>query len=216
MRIVVLHSGGIDSTVLLRSYQERGNEPLALSFSYGQRHWKEIGSAAELCGELGIEHRVADLTSSKWLLGGSSITSYKHVCELAGRATVVPNRNMLFLSYAIAWAVQSEASAVAFGAHACDSEFYPDCREAFVSAMDGAAGLCSHSPIRVLAPFTGYLKSDIIRLGESLGVPWGKTWSCYAGGEQHCGMCGSCKERKAAFKLAGVDDPTQYLPGATL
>jgi 7-cyano-7-deazaguanine synthase len=129
------------------------------------------------------------------------------------RVTVVPNRNMILLAVAIGHAIASGADAVAYGAHAGDHAVYPDCRPAFAEAMAEAAGLCHYDPgVTLLRPFIDRTKADIVRLGAALGVPFALTWSCYEGGVRHCGRCGTCVERREAFTLAGVPDPTEYLP----
>jgi 7-cyano-7-deazaguanine synthase len=132
------------------------------------------------------------------------------------KQTVVPNRNMIMLAVAIGHAVSLKFDSVAFGAHAGDHAIYPDCRPVFASAMDVVAQLCDWQAIRLLRPFIGYSKADIVRIGHELGVPMQLTWSCYKGGDLHCGKCGTCVERREAFQLAGVSDLTQYEPAARL
>jgi 7-cyano-7-deazaguanine synthase len=134
------------------------------------------------------------------------------------RATVVPNRNAIMLDVAVARAVATGADAVAFGAHAGDHPIYPDCRKVFLTAYEHAARVANEgfigSGFRVLAPFIGLAKSDIAALGAQLGVPFTDTWSCYKGGSTHCGTCGTCVERREAFEVARVADPTVYDAGA--
>jgi len=117
---------------------------------------------------------------------------------------------MLLLSVAIAWAVSTGSKGVAYAAHAGDHTIYPDCRPEFVEAMASAAALCHFEPVMLLAPFDTYTKAEIVALGASLSVPFSETWSCYAGGRKHCGRCGTDVERKEAFALAGIVDPTEY------
>jgi 7-cyano-7-deazaguanine synthase in queuosine biosynthesis len=112
---------------------------------------------------------------------------------------------------AVAAAGAHGAGRVVYGAHAGDHPIYPDCRPEFVDAMARACGLCWYTPIELVAPFIHKTKADVAALGETLGVPWEKTWSCYEGGDVHCGTCGTCVERREAFHLAGVHDPTAYL-----
>jgi len=136
-----------------------------------------------------------------------------HYTNETMKLTVVPNRNMIMLSVAIGWAVSGKADAVAYAAHAGDHTIYPDCRPAFIEAIRQAAALCDWHRVELLTPFVGKTKRDIVRLGAELDVPFGQTWSCYVGGEVHCGRCGTCVERREAFKSAGVDDPTVYANG---
>lgn len=215
MRVVLVYSGGLDSTVLLYHLRGEGHEVRCLSVDYGQRHRRELAAAAALCGALGVEHRIADLASLRPLLAGSALTSDVdvpdgHYAADTMKITVVPNRNMILLSVAIGWAVSLRYEAVAYAAHAGDHTIYPDCRPEFGDAMDRAASLCDWRPVRLLRPFVDRTKGEIVRLGAELGVPFGQTWSCYRGGEYHCGACGTCVERREAFANAGVSDPTVY------
>lgn len=218
-KAVVVLSGGMDSTTLLYKLRDDGHPVEGIGFYYGQRHMKEIGMAAALCERLGVEYipvdledAFADLTAgSKCALLNTGVPVPEgHYADESMKATVVPNRNMVLLSLAIARAVSIGASAVAYGAHAGDHTIYPDCRPAFADAMDAAARACDWSPVFIVRPFVNLTKADIVAIGESLGVPWADTWSCYNGGEVHCGKCGTCVERREAFRLAGVDDPTEY------
>jgi 7-cyano-7-deazaguanine synthase len=128
--------------------------------------------------------------------------------------TIVPNRNAIMLSVAYGAAVADEAEIVAIGVHAGDHFIYPDCRAPFIESYDAMQRLavegCGHPDLRLYAPFVEESKADIVRLGAGLGVPFELTWSCYEGGEIHCGQCGTCVERKEAFALANVPDPTEY------
>lgn len=219
-RAVVIASGGIDSTTLLYKVVGEGLAPYALTFVYGQKHEREIESARKICSGLGVPHRVVDLSSLKGLLSGSALTDSRveipDVPETAEhydtlRTTIVPNRNAIFLSIAVGYAVSLGASRVYFGAHFSDRGVYPDCRPEFVGAFERAERLAvDSSELRIEAPFVDRDKRDIVSLGASLGVPYGETWSCYKGGERHCGACSSCRERKRAFAEAGVPDPTLY------
>jgi 7-cyano-7-deazaguanine synthase len=128
------------------------------------------------------------------------------------RATVVPNRNMLLLAAAAAWAVSLKYDAVAIGVHRGDHAIYPDCRAEFHDAMEAALSLCDGRPVRLLRPFVALSKAEIAARAAVLGVPLAETWSCYEGGAVHCGRCGTCTERREAMFLAGVPDPTEYAP----
>ena len=141
-----------------------------------------------------------------------------HYTDVSMATTIVPNRNAILLSVAVGIAMAHGARRVAFGAHAGDHAIYPDCRTAFVAAFDRAARLGTDTgatePVGVIAPFASWKKADIVALGAELGVPFGDTWSCYRGGRAHCGTCGTCVERREAFALADVPDPTRYLATA--
>lgn len=216
-RAVVLLSGGLDSAVLLALLRFEGWETLALSCDYGQRHRRELDSARALAAHYGLRHETADLRALAHLLS-SSLTDtsvavpHGHYTAENMKSTVVPNRNMILAAVAAGWAISQKASAVAYAAHSGDHTIYPDCREEFAQAVDQALRLCDWSEVRLLRPFTGKSKADLVRLGTSLGVPFHLTWSCYEGGDKHCGQCGTCVERIEAFKLAGVSDPTVYSP----
>lgn len=215
MRTVLIYSGGLDSTVLLYHLRAEGHEVRGLGIDYGQRHRRELEAAAAICRQLGTEYRIADLSTLRALLGGSALTAdlavpEGHYTEESMKQTVVPNRNMIMLAVAIGWAVSLRYDAVAYAAHAGDHTVYPDCRPEFAEAMDRAAALCDWHRVRILRPFIDKTKADLVRLGASLGVPFERTWSCYRGGEYHCGRCGTCVERREAFALAGVADPTKY------
>lgn len=221
MKTVVIVSGGLDSATLMYMLRNNGHELLALSFDYGQRHAKEVDAARDICKEIEVEHHIVDLKSVTPLIATSSQTNLDievpegHYAEDSMKATVVPNRNMMMLSIAIAAAVAREFTQVAFGAHGGDHAIYPDCRPEFVRAMNHAAEVADWKPVNVLAPFAQNDKASIVRIGVKLGVPFARTWSCYNGRELHCGVCGTCVERREAFQLAGVEDPTAYEPKTT-
>jgi 7-cyano-7-deazaguanine synthase len=216
MRVIVAYSGGLDSTVLLYHLRDAGHELRALSVDYGQRHRRELQAAADMAAALGLEHRIVDLTGLGALVPGLALTSTtaevprEEYARENMEVTTVPNRNMVLLALAIAWAAHRRDDAVAFAAHAGTALTYPDCRPEFAAAMDQAARLADWRPIAVLAPFVAWRKADIVRRGQVLGVPLERTWSCYIGGARHCGACATCRDRRAAFAAAGVTDPTEY------
>jgi len=187
-----------------------------LSIDYGQRHAKELECARSLSKGLGIEHREIDLSSVNQLMQGSSLTDgnfeipHGHYEEDNMKSTVVPNRNMILLALATSWAISQKAECVSYAAHAGDHAIYPDCRETFADALDKAIRLSDWQEVYLNRPFVGLTKADIVKRGAELKVPFEKTWSCYEGRELHCGRCGTCIERREAFYLAGVDDPTVY------
>ena len=215
-KTVLIYSGGIDSTVLLYDLLNSRHDVQALSVNYGQRHIKELDCAKSLCNQLNVEHHVADLTALNPLLSGSSLTSpyvqvpEGHYEDESMKATVVPNRNMILLSIATGWAMSTGASSVSYAAHSGDRAIYPDCREEFADAMNGVMKIAGWDKVSLNRPFSSLTKADIVKLGDELDVPFEQTWSCYKGGQVHCGVCGTCVERREAFQLAGVTDPTIY------
>lgn len=216
MKIVVVLSGGHDSSTLLQYHLEGGDEVRAISVNYGQRHYQELKYAKQACSSLAVPWTLCYLPSLAEILPGSSQTSdevpvpHGKYDEESMKATVVPNRNMILLSLAIGHAVAHKFEAVSYAAHAGDHAIYPDCREEFVVAMEEAAKLCDWVPIRILRPFIRMSKAQIVALGDKLGVDASRTYSCYEGGEMHCGRCGTCVERILAFQEAGVFDPLPY------
>jgi len=215
--VVAVYSGGIDSTVMLYSMRELGVDIRgALSVDYGQKHRKEIDVAASVCRSLDIEHQVADLRAIAGLFGQSRLVDSQsavpegHYEEESMKSTVVPNRNMILISLATAWAITKEAEAVAYAAHSGDHAIYPDCRESFAAALDAAIQQSDWASVRLYRPFVDSTKSEIVAEGNRLNAPLGEAWSCYKGGDLHCGRCGTCIERREAFYLAGVEDPTRY------
>lgn len=218
--VIVVLSGGLDSTVLLYHHIAQKIPVKALSVNYGQKHAREVDAASAICRELGIPHETADLRGITHLLAGSSLTSKDipvpdgHYAEENMKATVVPNRNMILIAVATAWAIAGNFEAVSYAAHSGDHAIYPDCREEFVQALDRAVQLADWRPVKILRPFVGMTKAEVVKRGAELGVPFERTWSCYKGGDTHCGACGTCVERREAFVLAGIKDPTEYTPPA--
>lgn len=216
MNTVLIYSGGLDSTVLLYHLLAEGDTVRCLGVDYGQRHRRELDSAREVAALAGVGFRTADLSALRDLLGGSSQTDDSfavpegHYEADSMKLTVVPNRNMLMLSVAAAFAISSKSQRIAYAAHSGDHAIYPDCRGEFVHALAAAVRLCDWSPVELVAPFVKMTKAEIVARGAELGAPVGRTWSCYKGGEKHCGVCGTCTERREAFKIAGVIDPTEY------
>jgi 7-cyano-7-deazaguanine synthase len=216
MKAVVLFSGGLDSTVLAHQLLSEGAELRLLSFHYGQRHRKELDNASELAKKMRVPHRILKFPELGSLLGGSSLTDNSidlpegHYAEESMKATIVPNRNMILLSLAAGHALSIGFDTVAYAAHAGDHTIYPDCRPEFASAMEKALSLADWQDLKLHRPFVEKTKADLVKIGHDLEAPLGDTWSCYAGRDLHCGKCGTCVERKEAFALAGVPDPTVY------
>jgi 7-cyano-7-deazaguanine synthase len=218
--VVVLASGGLDSITLAYYLRDRGSKVRLLSFDYGQRHARELECARQVATGLGVPHNVMDLRSVGGMLSGSALTDSHvpvpegHYAAESMRATVVPNRNAVMLDIAVAVAIANGCDAVAFGAHGGDHAIYPDCRPEFVAAFTASAMLANEGFLpdgfQVVAPFLDCGKAEIVRMGHELGVPFAATWSCYKGEVVHCGTCGTCTERREAFQLAEVADPTPY------
>ena len=222
-KVLVLCSGGVDSTTLLaKAVEEYGAQNVvALSISYGQKHLREIEAARAVAGHYGVEQRFLDLAaifadSQCSLLAHSdeAIPQGAYAEQLAqadGSAvsTYVPFRNGLFLSSAASMALSLGCSVVYYGAHHDDwaGSAYPDCSPEFVDAMGSAIALGTGGDLRLEAPFVNASKGDIVREGLALGVPYELTWSCYEGGERPCGACATCLDRAAAFAANGADDP---------
>lgn len=214
-KVVVIYSGGMDSFTVLHKALQEGNEVLALSFNYGQRHVKELEVAANVCKQHGIPHKVVDITAINQLLSGSSLTDdidipEGHYEEESMKSTVVPNRNMILLSLAIGYAVSQEASAVYYGAHSGDHAIYPDCRPEFVRQMDVVSKMANYEPVAVHAPYLDVDKNAILADGLKMGLDYSQTWTCYNGRDKACGKCGACVERLEAFAANDVEDPIPY------
>jgi len=217
MRAVVLLSGGMDSVVALHESRTEHDVIAALSFHYGSKHNdREIPFARWQASALGIPHVVIPLAfiaehfSSDLLTGGGEIPK-GHYEEETMKKTVVPFRNGILLAIAAGFAESKGAHGLVIAAHAGDHAIYPDCREEFMRAMGDALRSGTYAEIELLRPFIRMTKAEIATRGLVLGVDFSRTWSCYAGGEIHCGECGTCVERREAFLLSGVPDPTVYL-----
>jgi 7-cyano-7-deazaguanine synthase len=207
---LIIVSGGMDSITLLHLKKEEIK--LAVSFDYGQKHNKELHYALDNCNSLGIPwisinlERITPYLKSGLLKGGEAIPE-GHYEDQIMKKTVVPFRNGIMLSIAAGIAESNDCSSVLIANHAGDHAIYPDCRVPFISAMKDAMLMGTYSQVKLEAPFTFMTKRDIGLLGMSIGVDFSRTWSCYKGGDIHCGKCGTCTERKEA--LEGFD-PTEY------
>lgn len=217
MKVVVLCSGGLDSTVLLHEANRGHSVTAGLSFDYGSKHnAREIPCAEHQCRALGIRHVVAGLDfmdrlfTSALLRSGGAIPEGHYTAE-SMKQTVVPFRNGILLAIAAGYAESAGARAVMIAAHAGDHAIYPDCRPPFMNSMAEAMAAGTYARIRLLRPFLHLDKAGIVLRGKEHGVDFRRTWSCYQGGEIHCGRCGTCVERREAFQKAGIHDPTLYL-----
>lgn len=218
-KAIAIVSGGLDSVTLAYLLHSEGYTLHLLSFNYGQRHKNELEYAGLCAKRLNAHHDIIDLSSVTPFLKGSSLTDTIDVPEGHYAApnmasTVVPNRNAMMLSIAYAVAVVEQAEVVATGVHAGDHPIYPDCRPAFIDAFNTMQKIAvegyGHPSLTLLAPFVHIGKHQIVEIGTRLRVPYADTWSCYKGGRLHCSKCGTCTERREAFELAGVNDPTEY------
>lgn len=219
MKTIVIFSGGMDSAVLLsHCIAEVGRENVeALSFNYGQRHSVELAHAERIAAAVGVPWQSVYVGNVFQLLaaGCSQLdrqvaVPHGHYAAESMKATVVPNRNMIMLSIAGGLCIARGGGRVAYGAHAGDHAIYPDCRPEFAEAVDVALSRADWKSCTLYRPFVDMTKANIVSRGVELGVDFGATWSCYEGGTRHCGKCGTCTERREAFSLAGVVDPTSY------
>jgi 7-cyano-7-deazaguanine synthase len=223
-KAVAVLSGGMDSTamlyqlVTLKDYKPEN--VLAVSFLYGQKHAKELEYARKTTIKLGVQHTLVPMKFLAELLPSALTTADHdvpdgHYAEDSMAQTVVPNRNMIMISIATGLAVAHGARTVHLGVHAGDHFVYPDCRPDFIWQVSRAAylGTLGFAPedFQIVAPFMNIPKDGIVEIGHECKVPWEDTWSCYKGGEYHCGTCGTCVERKEAFMLARIEDPTIYV-----
>ena len=223
MKAIILLSGGLDSSTVLYQAKADGCECYAISFDYQQRHNKELNSASMVAKAAGvIQHQVVNFDLRQW--GGSALTDnkidlpqHRSLDEMADNipVTYVPARNTIFLSFALSYAEAIAAERVYIGVNALDYSGYPDCRPDYIQAMQAVFRLGTKQgregqPIEIVAPLIDLKKTEIIQLGNQLGVPWDLTWSCYAGGDSACGVCDSCQLRLAAFAELGLKDPIPY------
>lgn len=211
---IIVLSGGMDSVTMLHEFASEIK--VAVSFDYGSKHnAKEIPFAALHCQRLGIQHIVIPLDfmtryfKSSLLMGGEDIPEGNYDDENM-KSTVVPFRNGIMLSVAAGLAESHGLKRLFIANHFGDHAIYPDCRAGFIKAMSEAVSEGTYEHIRIEAPYTGINKTDIAKRGAKLGINYAETWSCYKGGEKHCGKCGTCMERKEAFREAGLTDPTIY------
>jgi 7-cyano-7-deazaguanine synthase len=210
----IIVSGGMDSITLL--YDHKDEIALGISFDYGSNHnAREIPFAKMHCERLGIKHITINLDFmhqyfKSSLLDGAEAIPEGHYADDNMKSTVVPFRNGIMLAIAIGIAESNNLDQVFIANHGGDHTIYPDCRPEFINAIDAAATAGTYNNVKVIAPYTKITKSDIARIGKRLGIDYAETWSCYKGGEVHCGKCGTCIERKEALAEAGIEDKTIY------
>jgi 7-cyano-7-deazaguanine synthase len=216
-RVLVLHSGGLDSSVCLASAVAEYGAPncKSISINYGQRHKKEMDYADALCNQLNVERQVVVLPPIKGVMLTDETIEIPNISydEITGISpTYVPFRNGLMLSNAASIAQHEGFDLLYYGAHSEDAKnwAYPDCTPEFNGAMANAIFIGTYQKTRLITPLQWMLKSEIVSLGTKLGLDFSLTWSCYAGEEHHCGTCPTCRARKIAFQQAGIIDPTVY------
>ncbi|MBE6418762.1 MAG: 7-cyano-7-deazaguanine synthase QueC [Akkermansiaceae bacterium] len=216
MKVAVLLSGGLDSTTALYWAHNHHEVVCALSFDYGSNHAaKELACARWQAEKLGIPYHEIDLRSvsahlQSALLNGAEAIPTADYAEENLKQTVVPFRNGIFLAIAAGIAESNGAQAIVIAAHGGDHALYPDCREDFMAAMASAISLGTYAELQILRPFINNTKAEITAMGAAMGVDYAHTYSCYCGGEQHCGQCATCRERKESFTAACIEDPTVY------
>lgn len=214
-KVVVVLSGGMDSTTLLYDVVNQHDEVYAISFHYGQRHKKELDLAVKTCKKLNIDHEIYDLSILNKLAPSSLTRDNIEVPEGHYEAenmklTVVPNRNMVMISLAASFAMGIDAKYLYYGAHAGDHAIYPDCRREFAEKLRDVIKIADWTEVELRFPYIDMDKGDIVIRGKELNVDYSLTWTCYKGGEKACGKCGSCQERLEAFEKAGIKDPITY------
>ncbi len=211
-KCVVVLSGGPDSTTVAYWAKKQGYQLYPITFKYGQIAVKETECAKKIAENLGAQTKIVDLSALKEIFG--NVTSLCNteipLTSEFSQPIIVPFRNAIFLSAAVAYAVSVGADKIFYGAQGSDEPFYPDCRREFYQAFEKAARLGTCQEISIQAPFSDMRKSDLIKIGFELGVPFESTWSCYLDGAKHCGRCESCVNREKAFREANVPDPTKY------
>ena len=210
-KCVIVLSGGIDSAVVAYWAKQQDYQVYPITFRYGQIAAKETVAAQRVAGRLGTITKVIDFSSLKEIFSTSSLVNRDIPLSAEfSSPIIVPFRNAIFLSTAVAYAVTVGATYIFYGAQGSDEQFYTDCRREFYETFEKAAMLGTCKEITVKAPFSGIQKSELIQVGKKLGVPFELTWSCYRDEAKQCGKCESCLNRKKAFAETGITDPTSY------
>ncbi len=211
-KCVVVLSGGPDSATVAYWAKKQGFDLYPITFKYGQIAVKETEFAQKIAKKPGATTKIIDLSALQEVFGNVTSLCNANIPLTSefSQPIIVPFRNAIFLSTAVAYAVSVCANNIFYGAQGSDEPFYPDCRREFYKAFEKAANLGTAQEITIKAPCSDKKKSAVIKAGSELGVPFELTWSCYLDGAKHCGKCESCVNRKKAFKEAGVPDPTEY------
>ncbi len=223
MKAVLILSGGLDSSTLAYWLKANGyNEIICITFDYGQKQIIELQYAKGIANKITAEHRVIDMSFIKGFLSKSNssltnsaiIVPHGEYTKENMQSTVVPNRNSMMLTIAWTIACVEKANSVVYGAHGGDHYLYPDTRPQYFEAINKSLRMgtdgCREDDLNLLAPFINWHKTDIVKEGYRLNVPFEETWTCYEGGQYHCGLCGACIGRKQAFIDANIPDPTVY------
>ena len=226
---MVVYSGGMDSFTVLHAALESCEEVHAINFNYGQRHSVEIDMARQVCYANNVSFHQVDISAISSIINNSALTGdidvpKGHYEDESMKQTVVPNRNMMLLSMAAAYAINIGADSIWYGAHSGDHAIYPDCRPQFVEAMQSVLAICDYNAIELIVPFIHDDKTGILKWGSNLGLDYSKTWTCYDPQQSQetmgdddrwtakaCGKCGSCTERLEAFRNLGLTDPLEYV-----
>jgi 7-cyano-7-deazaguanine synthase len=211
-KCIIVFSGGPDSATVAYWAKNQGYEIYPITFKYGQIAEKETQAAQKIAEKLGTTTKIIDLSALKEIFSGTTSLVNREIPLTSefSAPIIVPFRNAIFLSAAVAYAVAVGAKEIFYGAQGSDEPFYPDCRKEFYETFEKAARLGTCQEITIKAPFSGKRKSDLFKTSIELGVPLELTWSCYRDGTKHCGKCESCVNRKKAFLEASLTDPTKY------
>jgi 7-cyano-7-deazaguanine synthase len=211
-KAVIVLSGGPDSATVAYWAKQQSYQIYPITFKYGQIAVKETQAAQKIAHKLDTSTKIIDLSALKDIFSTATSLVNRDIPLTAEFSTpiIVPFRNAIFLSAAVAYAVTVKAKKIFYGAQGSDEPFYPDCRRIFYEAFEKAAQLGTCEDITIQAPFSNLTKAQLIKEGAKLGVPFELTWSCYLDGNKHCGKCESCINRKKAFQEANIADSTNY------
>ena len=214
-KAIIIFSGGLDSTTLLYYLLNKEYELEAISYDYGQKHKKELDCAKEICKDLNIKHNIIDISFIGKHINSSLTQDDQEIPEghyesENMESTVVYHRNLMMMTIANAIGLSRGILDIAYAAHAGDHIIYPDCRPMFADSAEITLKISSDKKINIIRPFINIDKTDILRIGLNLNVPYEKTWSCYKGNKLSCGKCGTCIERLEAFKKCNIKDPIEY------